>query len=106
MKVFCSSEAEEIFRAGKSTGHLVAQTSAADVVVLGLAPGDRIPPHALDIPVLFAVAEGSAVLSAGEESCELAAGDVAEVPPGELREWTNTTDEPCRIFVMKGKASA
>ncbi|MBI9019866.1 MAG: cupin domain-containing protein [Verrucomicrobia bacterium] len=103
MKTYRREESTEVFRAGKSTGHLVATAEQADVVLLNLEPGAHIPAHALEVNVLFAVASGSATLTAGGESSELAAGDVAEVPPGERREWENTTGQPCRIFVVKQK---
>ena len=101
MKTYRLEQATEIFRAGESTGRLVAEGEQADVVILTLVAGAHIPEHALELPVLFAVAEGSATLTAGGESSELSAGDVAEVPPGELREWKNTNDSTCLIFVVK-----
>jgi len=106
MKTYRLENAPEIFRAGESTGQLVAEADQADVVLLNLEAGAHIPAHALEVHVLFAVAEGSATLTAGGESCELQAGDVAEVPPGELREWENRIGQPCRIFVVKQKPAA
>jgi quercetin dioxygenase-like cupin family protein len=104
MKTYPFKTAQEVFRQDHSTGHLVAATEQADVVLLNLEPGDHIPAHTLNIGVLFAVASGSAHLTSGEETAELVSGDVAEVAPGELREWANSTEKPCRIFVMKQKA--
>jgi quercetin dioxygenase-like cupin family protein len=103
MKTYQLENAQKAFRAGDSTGHLVATAEHADIVLLTLAPGDHIPAHALEVNVLFAVAEGVATLTSGGESAELNTGDVAEVPPGELREWSNTGSTTCRIFVMKQK---
>ena len=104
MKAYRIEDAQEIFRAGNSTGHLIAATEQADVVLLTLDPCDHIPAHALEVNVLFAVTEGSATLTSGGESCELHTGDVAEVAPNELREWKNSGSTTCRIFVIKQKA--
>ena len=90
MKTHRLDNSQEVFRAGESTGHLVAATERADVVVLNLAPGAHIPAHALEVNVLFAVAEGSATLTANGQS-------------GELREWRNSGSETCRVFVVKQK---
>jgi quercetin dioxygenase-like cupin family protein len=106
MTIHRLSNAPEIFHAGQSTGHLVAETNGADIVLLNLAPGAHIPPHALDLPALFAVSEGSAMLTAGDETTRLSAGDVAKVDPGVLREWKNPNEQPCSIFVLKRKGTA
>jgi len=84
---------------------MIGAAKQADIVLLNLQPGDHIPPHSLEIDVLFAVAEGSATLTAGGVTENLTAGDVAEVAPGENREWENTTQKACSIFVFKQKVS-
>ncbi len=103
MKTYRLENAKEVFRSEDATGMLVASADHADVVLLNLEPGAHIPGHALEVSALFAVMHGSATLTSGGESCELKAGDVAEVPPGELREWKNDGTTDCRVFVVKQK---
>ncbi len=101
MKIAQLKNAREVFRSEDSTGQLVTETSQADVVLLTLEPGALIPEHALEIPVLFTMASGSATLLASGQCHPLTAGDVVQVDPGELRGWKNESPSVCRIFAIK-----
>ena len=101
MKLYRFNKAQRIFKSGSSTGHLLASTDHADLVLLHLAASESIAPHALEVEIVFIVTEGSATLTVGDDSAHLSTGDVAEIPAGVLRAWKNSQEAPCKILVIK-----
>jgi quercetin dioxygenase-like cupin family protein len=60
------------------------QSPALKVVLVGLEPGQQLPPH-VGPTASFSILDGEGVMIIGDEEVQVAAGAVAVVPGGQIR---------------------
>lgn len=60
------------------------QSAALKVVLVGLEPGQQLPPH-VGPTASFTILDGEGVMIIGDEEVAVAAGAVAVVPEGQIR---------------------
>ncbi len=73
------------FNAARPAPHRLHDTDRARVVVVGLDPGQAIPPHPEDNQPFFFIVSGSGVITTPEGDLEVSAGDWVEGVRGGMR---------------------
>jgi len=70
-----------------------------------LPPGCAVTPHHhRELEEIYYILSGSGVMTVGEESREVSAGDAIYVPRGERHTLNNTGSEPIRLLLVCGPA--
>lgn len=67
---------------------------------LSIKPGVDAPPHALDREEIFIALSGSIIVTMGEETCTVAAGDALIVPAYQQFAMANPNTEPFEAIVV------
>ncbi len=65
-----------------------------------MQPGGGIPPHTNTVEHEQYVLHGEAVITIGEETCRVRAGDVVFIPEGAVHSYKNTGEEPFEFLCM------
>lgn len=66
-----------------------------------LQPGESLKKHTAQIDVLFYVLEGTGVIEVGEEKMVVSADTLIESPTGTMRRWSNKSENPLRVLVIR-----
>lgn len=80
--------------------HLV-DIPAVNVMNLMLEPGEKVPPHKTPVDVLFHVIDGRGSITIGEESSEVAAGEIIISPKMIPHALEANTGEIFSVLVIK-----
>jgi quercetin dioxygenase-like cupin family protein len=72
-----------------------------ELIHLTLKPGEVLETHTNPFDVAFYVLAGTGVLVVGNESSEIGADTVIEIPAGEMRGWKNLAEHDLRVLVVK-----
>jgi len=76
-------------------------TENAVVVHITLQPGEGLKRHITPVDVAFYVLEGRGVVEIGEERQECGPDTLLESPDRIPHRWTNESDAPFRVLVIK-----
>ena len=95
--------ASVVYGTPKVLGLKILETETTEYVELTLMKGGNVPPHSLDIPVTFYVAEGRGTLAIDGKESAVGIGDMAASASGTTRELTNTGDGDLKVLVIKHK---
>ncbi len=73
-----------VYAAQGAQPHILVETEQYRSVIVGLAPGNSIPPHP-EGPSVFHFLEGSGQMTVGDETFAVQAGATVIVPAGGIR---------------------
>jgi mannose-6-phosphate isomerase-like protein (cupin superfamily) len=79
----------------------ISDTEYAQVAYITLQPGEAMKKHITPVDVVFYVLEGRGVVEIGEERAEVEADTLIESPAKIAHRWTNESQRPLRILVVK-----
>ena len=79
----------------------ISDTENAQVAHITLQPGESLKKHITPVDVVFYVLEGRGVVEIGEERAEVEVDTLIESPAKIVHRWTNESEAPLRILVIK-----
>ena len=82
-------------------GRILFKDDRFELVHLTLQPGEGMDPHIQPMDVVFFVAEGSGLLTVGNDVIEVPQGTTIHIKEGVSRAWANAGSQPLKILVSK-----
>jgi len=77
------------------------KSEALEMLELEIEPGKGLDPHDMPCKVVFFVIEGTGTFTYGDRTEAVKTGEIVHAGPGQLRYWSNNSNLPLRLLVIK-----
>ena len=101
MQVRKVNQVAPFYQIPRLQGRQIHQSDHLEIVHLSLEPGGSMEAHAMPVNVLFYILQGQGILDIDGVRHPLQINEFIEVPKAAMRYWSNESDSPLNLLVIK-----